>query len=471
MLIGNVLVSAIYIGACLLSKNPENRLRNLLFITMALALFVNIGYFISTSIMYETFGSLFFLVVWFASRGRAIGKLKLNKQAMASISCLIFLSLLASIKATVMDGDVKIIPITTQMDDVYYGQGSTVTPTLSHTNLTMLAYLLLFVCLTIAASDVFSRGTNREWIINKLEISFRVFFVCGVIEFVINNFVQPYLIREAVYGIFGVADPTRAYDGAARNGWYGFSLLFTEQSYIIVVLAYYVIQLLRSDTSLDGIIWTALSLPILYMNGSSTGVMLMPLGLVTLVYLLSKRFRRHASVFSLIGVVLLVVGAAYYLSTQQGSKLIEYTSTRMHALLSGGTYSTTAETSSAIRNMGNSIALDAWLHSPFIGLGLGTTRAYGLVTSALVSLGIVGCLLYLSFIKEIFGIQRLSPHKVFIFLIITMYLTLGLSIAYLYSPALLVFILPFIPTSAETSVEMQSVMNRKAEAVYQARNF
>ena len=125
-------------------------------------------------------------------------------------------------------------------------------------------------------------------------------------------------------------------------------------------------------------------------------------------------------------------------------ELIDQSTAKLLAAFYGGsTGSSISATfaSGAIRNYGNSVALQAFQKSPILGVGIGTTRGYGIWTGLLATFGISGIAAFLYFIDKVVDFKL--KGKITLFIIICVYFSIVLSVWYAYMPALIPIYLVF----------------------------
>lgn len=468
MLLGNILIVILFIFLSIFPKNTGVRLRNLLLASIAVSLFINVGYVISKHITYSGFAMIYFLMAYVFLRKRILVTEPIRKELIFIPFAIASVSLIASLLVEAFGNTIEVIPVSTVIDDVYDGSAGMVAPSITNANFTTLAYLLMFFAYCLSASEVIRGEKCLKWLCDKLIVIFNIAMVVAVLEFGLNNFVAPFIFRKIVFLTFGIRDSATTYDGAMRYGRYGFSLLFTEQSYIIILLAYYAIQIVRKNTSNRNLLWIILSIVTLLLNGSTTGLMLVPLGFITLLYLVYKKPKKNFLVYVMGLVLLMSIGSLVVIMSERDSSLLSVTLGRISALIEGGRYSNVLDTSSAIRNFGNAVALEAWTKSPIFGLGLGTTRAYGLLVSGLVSFGVLGLLSYFIFMKIAFRCTVETFGRFCLLITVLAYLIFGLNISYTYSPALVAFILPFASSEGDCAdremVPLRSIACKNALA-------
>lgn len=343
----------------------------------------------------------------------------------------------------------NVIPMTERMDDAYYvGLGILSRAKFTSFNSMQFVYYIFFVLIVVISIPKLDSNDRKE-LLFYIKKAFHVFFVFWCIEFVINNFYSPKLIRDIVYSAFKVVDEGRTYYPDFRNGYYGFDGLFTEQSYIGVMIVYYSIIYKNGLQSMKDCLWHIFSIGILIMNGSSTGQLLIPFALFILLkqyklpqYITKKRFNFLITLFGLL-ICFGVVAIFYAIRTGLIYELYENLITKLMAYMVGGSgYSTANQRSAAIRALGNQIAWNAFIQCPLFGVGIGTTRAYGVITGALTCSGILGMLAHLSFIKNAFSI-KLRKKNIVLLIIVFLYLYMTLMPWYIYYPTFIPLYLCF----------------------------
>ena len=342
-----------------------------------------------------------------------------------------------------------VIPMTERMDDAYYvGLGVLSRAKFTSFNSMQFVYYIFFV-LIVALSIPKLDSNDRKELLLYIKKAFHVFFVFWCIEFVINNFYSPKFIRDIVYSVFNVVDEWGTYYPDFRNGYYGFDGLFTEQSYIGVMVIYYSIIYKNGLLSMKDCLWHIFSIGILIMNGSSTGQLLILFALFILLkqYVLPRNItkKRFNFLIALVGLLICfcIVAIFYGIRTGLLNELYEALITKLMAYMEGGSgYSTANQRSAAIRALGNQIARSTFVQCPLFGVGIGTTRAYGVITGALTCSGILGMIAHLSFIKNAFSI-KLRKKNIVLLIIVFLYLYMTLMPWYIYYPTFIPLYLCF----------------------------
>ena len=393
-------------------------------------------------------------------------KVNIRKKVLATAICSLICICISFVHLLLGSKLPNIIPMSERMDDAYYvGLGILSEAKFTSFNISQLIYYVLFVFI-VAVSIPPLKAQDRENVLLYIKKAFHVFFIIWATEFVVNNLYSPEFIRNIVYFLFRVTDEARTYYPVFRNGYYGFDGFFTEQSYIGVMVIYYSIIYKNGLTTVKDLIWHFFSIGILLMNGSSTGLMLIPFALVIVLKqygtahnILKRRFKYL--MFSL-GLIVCIAAVAIFYGIQTGllNTLVETLTTKLLAYITGGSgYSTANQRSAAIRALGNQIARSAFIQCPLFGVGIGTTRAYGVIIGALTCSGIIGIIAHFSFIKTTFSV-KISMKNIVLLVIVLLYLYMTLMPWYIYYPTLIPLHLCFSDNDMAGTKEKIQVQNR-----------
>lgn len=115
---------------------------------------------------------------------------------------------------------------------------------------------------------------------------------------------------------------------------------------------------------------------------------------------------------------------------------------KVGALLNGGTYTNNAVLASgATRNYANGIAMNAFLQSPFLGVGIGGTRGYGVFSGLLATFGLLGIGAFVGYLNSIIGMT--IRKKIALALLLFVYLSVAFSVWYVYMLAFIPLYLVF----------------------------
>lgn len=259
-----------------------NKMRQFKWIIFNAAIIITIFVALGRSIRNASFITLAMLLydftaVIYLSSGRM--HIKANKKCfffLLLLSMVLLLSLLNLIINPNMPG---VILMDTSMDSVYYGQGSIEKAVWSHSNIAALRDMILMCAGVFFSIEYLSNYNERYKLLTNIRKAFYVFFIAITIEFVMNNLFSPTILRGFVYSILNVdtSDVSKIWTAENRFGYYGVTALFPEQSYISLLIIFYLIvydQRIRSNKDL---FWFLYSIVALFMSGCTTGLTLLPL--------------------------------------------------------------------------------------------------------------------------------------------------------------------------------------------------
>jgi hypothetical protein len=85
-----------------------------------------------------------------------------------------------------------------------------------------------------------------------------------------------------------------------------------------------------------------------------------------------------------------------------------------------------------IRRFGNQVCYDVLKTNPLFGVGIGTTRGYGLIPSMLATFGVVGSLALVNFYRVFINI-KINKQNIISFIILIALLTAFFSSSHIYS--------------------------------------
>lgn len=421
MSIAGIAVIIIYVCALLYSiaSKKIKKFRYSAFkLMIAGTMFINVGVAVFNKSFVFLFEILYLFTIILG------GGYRVKKDALVASLISIGCVLVSYVHLIIGDDLPSVIPMAERMDDAYYvGLSILQEAKFSGYNYSQFLYYSIFIVLVLFSLEYIKN--NGDDILDFVKMSFYVFFVIWTIEFILNNIVSAELVRDIVYKFFGGATDEKTYYPQLRNGFYGFVGLFSEQSYIGIMIVYYSISYIKGIRTKKEFVWFLYSIIILLINGSTTGIMLVPFAAVVLVmhYFANKRIKKQQAVrmlFSLaalIGVIVLIIVSQQELF----QALITATKTKITAYLVGGSgYSTSDQRSAAIRILANRIALSALKKCPLFGVGIGTSRGYGILVGTLLCNGIIGMVAYFYFIKESFCL-KVKNTNIILLLIVLMY--------------------------------------------------
>lgn len=453
MSIAGIAVIIIYICALLYSiasKKIKKFKYGCFKLMIAGTMFINVGVAVFNKSFVLLFEILYFLTIIIGGGGRV--KKDALIASLLSMGCV-----WVSYIHLIIGGDLpSVILMSERMDDAYYvGMSILEKAKISGYNYSQFLYYAIFIVLVLFSQDYIKK--KGDDILDFIKRTFYVFFVIWTIEFMLNNIVSAELVRDIVYKFFGGATDEKTYYPQLRNGFYGFVGLFSEQSYIGIMIVYYSISYIKGIRTKKEFAWFFYSIIILLINGSTTGIMLLPFATIVLImqYLAKKRITRRQVIRNLFTLVVLigVVGVIIVLQQELFQTLFTATKTKIMAYLVGGSgYSTSEQRSAAIRSLANQIALSAFKTCPLFGVGIGTSRGYGILVGTLLCNGIIGMFAYFYFIKKAFCL-KIKQSNVILLLIVLMYSYMLLFPWFVYYACFIPLYLCFQPNRNEILME------------------
>lgn len=426
-----LIIYTIGIVKSILHKNIEGFKYKTFLAMIGFSIFVNIGY----SVFYLPYNIMLEILYIGISIICRINKRNFNINRKYFVASLVLIGAICIGDIQLFFVDMpNVIPFSISMDSVYHAENSLSKATFSDNNIQYLRNMLLFIVVLGFSLEYIRCDEQRRRLISDVKKMFVGMFVIWTLEWVVNNFISPNIWREVVYNLFGNADIRKTYSVSYRFVGYSFNGFFTEPSYITVMLIYYAIlwkQKLQSITDYLIYVWSIL---LLILNGSTSGMMLLIMAAILLIRNVGAKTKKRILIcfFSTILILGTVIVANYTSIQPIINKVVLY----LQAYIRGGSYTSSRETAAAIRKYGNSIAYAAFIAKPFLGVGFGTTRGYGILPGTLACLGVVGTLIYAYYIKSAFNLKRNLDSTILLCVLIG-YSTTILSVWYLYYPALI----------------------------------
>ena len=327
-----------------------------------------------------------------------------------------------------------VLPMDVNMDKAYYGVQRARRAEITRYNYIALFDLIIFMLAVILNRDYLSDNQRINELLDNIKKIFHIFFVFASIEFIVNNFISPTVIRNFTLTLVGTMDKSKTFYPENRMGYYGVTGLFSEQSYISVLLIYYSIIWKTRIRDTKELIYYSLSTIVLLMSGCSTGIMLIPLALFIFIKeCIRKNSNTKLKIIETFFTIFIVSVSLYLVlfNSKYFTESIDQTLVKFNAFVKGGNYySDNISASGATRNYANNIALNAFFKSPIFGVGIGGTRGYGVIVGLLATFGIAGILAFYNFLNSVF---RLTLKKnVILFIILLIYLSSVLSVWYSY---------------------------------------
>ena len=412
---------------------------------ISVSLFVNVGNFF-LNFSFTEVGCIVCIVTsiiaWLVNRVKHI---YVEKKCAYWFTFMICVMLVGLLHLRLSNNMPDVLSMDINMDQAYYGMQYAKKASLSVYNWIAFRDLILFSVVLLMYKKELSDTKIVNSLLESVRKAFYVFFILASIEFILNNIVSPTLVRDFVISIVGTMDKAKTYYPEARFGYYGITVFFAEQSYVSVLLIYYTIVWKNGINNNKDLIFYILSIAVLFMSGCSTGVLLIPFALIVFfkeaikqkkrtIVNLFEQFFIVAVVFT--GVYLIVANPIYF------AEYLNSTIMKVGALLNGGTYTNNAALASgATRNYANGIAMNAFLQSPFLGVGIGGTRGYGVFSGLLATFGLLGIGAFVGYLNSIIGMT--IRKKIALALLLFVYLSVAFSVWYVYMLAFIPLYLVF----------------------------
>lgn len=416
-----------------LSKRKQKLCQWKLFcISISICIFLGFGSSIG-GMSYITLAMLLYDLVAAINFMTAEYKLKVNEKSLLCAIVFFAVILVSALNVSLNPNMPEVILMDTSMDSVYYGKEAVHKAVLSRSNLAALRDLLLMAFGMLLSREYFISKDKCQAILHHTRKMFYVYFLIASFEFLVNNLFSPEILRSLVVQVIGSYDLEKVWTAENRFGYYGVTVFFSEQSYISVMIIFLLIVYVQGLRSKKEIFWFLLGILVLFMSGCTTGLMLLPLaGYIYLRDMLKsdysknlKSFKYMIFVFGIIG-----LGALIFNNIEGILPIFLETLKKISAFLNGGTFATSSERSGAIRNFGNHIALNAFYQSPLFGVGIGTTRGYGILSGLLANFGALGVIAYILYLNSIFKFNL--RKKGILFVVTVLYFSIILSVWYVY---------------------------------------
>lgn len=407
------------------------------FFLLNAAIIINIFVGFGTAVMgigFVTLSSLLYNTTVIALN---INKLSVNRKSSVAFIILMIVLFISLINLVCNPYMPDVILMDTSMDSVYYGVGSVEKAVLSRHNISALKDIIMMCIALILSLEFFKDKNYLHRLLCNIRKAFYVYFVIITFEFIVNNLMTPSVLRNMVYLLVGIdtSSLSKIWTAENRFGYYGVTGLFSEQSYISVMLIFFTIvyvQGVKTKKELFGFIYSIFAL---IMSGCTTGLALIPFAMIIYIKdILKKEKGERKSVRALkwsvfVGAFLVCLYICLF-NIDIFAEIWIDAYNKISALLKGGYYNTSPERSAAIRNFGNSIAWKAFFESPLLGVGIGTTRGYGILSGLFANFGILGVAAYLYFLNTIFDFR--IKKKAVLLIIVILYSSILLSVWYSY---------------------------------------
>lgn len=408
-------------------------------LSILIALFVNIGYFYNgvINLSYVQFIVYYYVVfsllkIFFFKENE---QFTINKR-LISIVILIACVILGLYNLKTNSNLAYIVPMNVVIDDVAYGIKSLELPILSKANISAFRELVVFCLYCYFSYEYFREKKYLSKLIDTLIKYFHILFAFIIVESIIDNCLANNLVRELINYCFGISDKTYVI-AQQRYGLYSAYGLFVEPSHLgAVILIYYSISYLLGFKEYKDKIYFLLSFLVIILSGSSTSFINIPIGiLVAYKYFVrndKKSYFKWGIIVLFIPIIILILIILFNKRNESINAVIEYTQRKIIAYVN----SDRSDGSAYARSFGNNTCYGVLKINPILGVGLGTTRGFGLIPGILSNLGILGTLAYIYFLKCNLYI-KINRGNILLLIINIIYLTATFSVWHIYMPTII----------------------------------
>lgn len=434
--LGIVILSIYFIGllfALATKRIGQFKLWTLIF-AIVISLFVNLGNFVLNFSFTEVCTVLCLFTCFIEATIHRTFRVKIEHRSFGLLLVLLSVVLVGHLYLILNNNMPSVLAMDINMDQAYYGLVSPVKAEYSAFNRIAFFDLLLFAFTLLAYRNELRDADSSSYILDKVRQAYNILFVVALVEFLTNNLISPTLIKDFAISLMGSMDAAKTYYPENRFGYYGISLLFSEQSYVSILIIYYAIVWKKHINNLKEMLFYLLSIAVLFMSGCSTGIVMLPIALILFVRECMKhKQKNYIKLLEWTFVVVIIIAGVYIVISNPifFTEFLDSTLLKIGALIQGGTYTDNAVLASgATRNYANNIAWKAFLDSPLLGVGLGGTRGYGIWIAFAANFGILGMLAFIMYLNSIFHFSL--KNKVIMFALVVMYFSIILSVWYIY---------------------------------------
>ena len=449
---GLVIICADLIAIIVYIHNSEKLEFFFLIQMFVLSLFFGMGYVLDIGpiIYYDMYGELVYIVISLLVTDVCKG---VTRGQVFAIS-LFLLSVFAGYVIVMLGINMPyIVSWDVTNDDVFYGRAQLSKPMLGASNRYYLIRMLIFFIVTLRCRKYFVERKKIDKVIEAIKNAFSFYFTALFIELAYNNIVSKILLRQFILknlGVIEISEPF--YQIRTAFGWAGADGFFSEPSYIGIAFFYLIIMCVTGIRKkvdyytmiMGGVMFVAC--------GAQTGFLLLPLwGYIWVKSFILPKIKRgtvakiRKKVFFWRGIFMACVIALYITNESRINSTFErlwgLVNDKYAAYMGEQVSGSLTALSGATRAFGNNICYSAFFKSPLFGVGLGTTRGYGILPGALACLGIVGCIFYIFYMKVFLNLTL--RRNVFMVLLIFVYCAFLLSVTYLDMAAIILMFIPF----------------------------
>lgn len=409
--------------------------KNLFFffmMTVIVNLFINVGYWFNavSSLSYGECMMIFCVIYGFY--GKKIFSIKQLVAAVILIACVV----IGNVNIYLNSSDALIVSWKQEnIDYITYGFESAVNPIFGVSNIKAMIWLFAFIVFCFNNAQFFH---DKYYVTKMRNILIKTFHImCWIIiaEFVISNLTSGTIARKTINYMFGYINADKTYMIAPkRYGFYCAYGFLAEPSYMAIFLVYGTLLISKKKIEIKELKYCILSVICLLTSGSTAAYMVIPyiIGIALYKNIISKSSRAGKIEFGIICCIVILCILYYGLFSFDFSSAGDGILDKIINYITGGNSNIN---SGYTRSHGNARCYSVLRYNPLFGVGLGTTRGYGLLPGMVACLGIVGSLSLGYFYIEMFNVE-VKKNKV-VLLILIAYCTSFFSVWYIYSAVMI----------------------------------
>lgn len=415
-------------------------------VSIIVSMFINVGFVFKnkTSMSYSTYCMyicvLVFLVNSIILRRNNIYK---NSKSLISTILLIFVVVLSYINLINSNNLASVVPFDICIDDVSNGLAYTSIPRFSKINVGAFRDFLVFCLFCTFSAGYLTEKDKVDDLVRTIEKFYKIMFIFILIEFFVSNFISSTFIRSIINNIFGLLERTYV-TPPERYGLFNAYGLYSEPSYVAaIMIGYYAIKYVNGIKGFKDSCYFLLSILVLVVSGSSTGILLISIAILVLLHStlkLNKKTVVFFGIFLMIFPFAIGITAVFMNNSREVvNEIYETTSTKVISYINKDH---SGQGSGYARVNGNQICYDVLKVNPVVGVGLGSTRGFGLIPGMVATMGILGVICYIIFAKINFNIS-VNKNNILLFSIYMVLLCFIFSIWYIYMPAIIGIFIAF----------------------------
>lgn len=393
-------------------KNKEPFFVKIITLYFIFHIFINIGYFVRINDYLVNYFDVIFIYMVLISYVFFGNKIKIKKKLLLYVILFISVVFFGIFLLIFSPPNFKIAPNYFQFTEVIE-----VYPTLNFQVIKRFVLIVFFSLFIFVFKDLINEKLYKRVIDNLIQFGKIYIYFClfELIYITMFNSNKIYIVSKYIFGE-NVSQNIRLF---MRGGRYTLQGLTREPGQLaIAIFVFIFILLLSNRKDIEKIFYLILSVFLLYMGGSASGLIVILISILIFFLTLfnqKKIFIYGCIVFGLVIFIMRNVDFSYYLY-------------RINVVLDNKEY----RFFTIIENF------QVFLKRPLMGVSIGTTMSYGFVSSALSNIGLIGFLVwgYIIF----YGTKLVNlRHAITLLMVFAFFTTRG-SIQDLYSGTFLIFI-------------------------------